>query len=54
MICEAAVMLGADQRVQVRWPDLLGIVQFLQVAFPIGHDHHLGLRHPPRRGCRRA
>ena len=45
MIFQSAVMLGADNTVEIRRPNLDGVVQFVEITFTVGHHHQLSTGH---------
>ena len=49
MAFQVAIMLRANERLQVRRADLRRIVHFVEVSFAIGHQDQLGLGHAPGR-----
>ena len=49
MTFQFAVVLGANDRVQVGRADLNRIVQFVKIPFPVGQHDQLALGHAPRR-----
>ena len=45
MVLQVAIMLGADEGVQVGRADLHLIMHFVEISFSVSNHHHLSLAH---------